>query len=313
MNTRNNNYHPEIINICNDAVFKAIFTKNTDDSRTALKSLLSAFLEKKLSIIDVTANDAPINDLRDRQIRFDISVRFNDGELANVEMTVNPRYYEALRFEYYTARLFLNQNIRGQDRTYRDLKPAYHLSFLCGNLYDDNDWLHRFIYYDPERKIRMGGLTEIMTVELNKLRGITGKTVKQIDSREGWALFMMYDRVDKKTGIIQHIITMDEGIAAADRVIRGFTETELEGLAAISRDKFDFDAREELADMKRNARAEGLAEGLAEGRIEGHAEGRTEGRTEAINETARKLKALGIPLAQIAEATGILPEQIESL
>jgi len=39
------------LNICNDAVFKAVFTKDTPESRTALKSLLSAFLERELSVL----------------------------------------------------------------------------------------------------------------------------------------------------------------------------------------------------------------------------------------------------------------------
>jgi len=283
--------------ICNDAVFKAVFTKNTDESRTALKSLLSAFLERELSVLDVMANESPINDLRDRQIRYDISVRFNDGELANVEMTVNPKKDESLRFEYYTARLFLNQDIRGTDKSYRDLQKAYHLSFLYGNLYPDKEWLHRFVYYDPERQIKMGGRTEIVTVELKKLRGITERTIERIDSREGWALFMMYYREDKKTGIIQKIITMDDGIAAADHVIRGFTESELEGFAAIAKDKFEFDAREELWEMKQAARAEGHAEGHAE----------------AMKDAARKLKAMGIPVNQIIEASGLSAGEIEYL
>ena len=311
---------PDPFSICNDGVFKAIFTKKTPESRTALRSLLSAFLEKEVSILKVTANEPPINKIGDRQIRFDISVRFNKGELANVEMTVHPKQYEGLRFEYYTARLFVNQNIRGRNKTYNNLKPTYHLSFLAGNLYPDTEWLHRFVYYDPERRIKMGGRTEIMTVELKKLKGITKRAVEQLDKRKGWALFMMYYRKDKKTGIIQKIIDMDEGIAAADQVMQGFTGTELEGLAAIAKDKFEFDAREELWEMKQAAHAEGLVEGRTEGLAEGRTKGRAEGLAEGLNEghkvlkdTARKLKSMGIPLEQIIEASGLSAEVINSL
>ena len=60
-----------------------------------------------------------------------------------------------------------------------------------------------------------------MTVELQKLGRITEKIVEQMDKREGWALFMMYYREDRKTWIIQKIIDMDEGIAAADEVVEG--------------------------------------------------------------------------------------------
>ena len=305
------------INICNDAVFKAVFTKNTTESRTALKSLLSAFLERELSVLDVMANEPAINDTRDRQIRFDISVRFNDGELANVEMTVNPKQFESLRFEYYTARLFVSQKIQGCGSTYRDLKPTYHLSFLGRNLYKDKEWLHRFVYYDPERMVKMGGRTEILTVELRKLKNLGEKLVEELDAQELWGLFMVYYREDKKSRIIQKIITMDDGIAAADQVMHGFTESELESLAAISRDKFDFDAREELYEMKlaarKRGRKEGLVEGRREGHAEGHAEGLAEGRAEAMKDTARKLKVLGIPLDQIIEVSGLPPELIEQL
>ena len=204
-------------------------------------------------------------------------------------MTVNPKQYESLRFEYYTARLFVNQDIRGQDKSFGDLKPAYHLSFLCGNLYSDNEWLHRFVYYDPERHVRMGGRTEIVTVELKKLEGLAEKTVEQMDSREVWALFMMYYREDRKTGIIQRIITMDEGIAAADQVIHGFTETELENIAEFAKLKFELDAKEELHDMRRKARAE------------------------AMKDAALRLRAMGIPLETITQATGLSAEETDAL
>ena len=80
-------------------------------------------------------------------------------------------------------------------------------------------------------------------------------------------------------------------------------------------------------------RAEGLAEGLAEGRVEGRAEGlaegreegRTEGRQEGIQEgiqegshlkaleTARNLIQMGLMDEQIAQATGLSIDQVQSL
>ena len=145
----------------------------------------------------------------------------------------------------------------------------------------------------------MGGRTEIMTVELKKVSGITERSVEQMDIRERWVLFMLKyrERIDEKTGIIQKIIGMEEGIAAADRVFQGFTESQLEAIAAIAKDKFEFDAREDLWEMKHTAQEAG----------------RAEGRAEAIKDTARKLKAMGIPLEQIAEASGLQAEVIEGL
>jgi predicted transposase/invertase (TIGR01784 family) len=298
--------YPDPLSICNDAVFKAVFTKDIPESKTALKSLLSAFLEREILDLNITANEPSINDLRDRLIRFDISVRFNDGELANVEMTVNPKQDEALRFEYYTARLFITQEIRGKDRSFRDLMPSYHLSFLCENLYPDREWLHRFVYYDPENRMKMGGRTVILTVELKKFMLLgEAKPAEKLDCLERWGFYMVYYRVYEKHNILQKIITMDDGIAAADKVMQSFTEDQQEALAALARDKFDFDAREELHDMKRAARAEGLAEGRAEGR--------EEGRAESLEEIARNALAKGIALELINDITGLGMETLKNM
>jgi predicted transposase/invertase (TIGR01784 family) len=87
--------------------------------------------------------------------------------------------------------------------------------------------------------------------------------------------------------------------------MRELTETERESLAEYARLKRELDAKEELLEMKEAAREEGHAEGRAEGRAEGLAE--------AMKETARKLKAMGIPADQITEVSGLSAEAIASL
>jgi predicted transposase/invertase (TIGR01784 family) len=54
-------------------------------------------------------------------------------------------------------------------------------------------------------------------------------------------------------------------------------------------------------------------EGRREGRAEGHREGHAEGRTEEKLEIARKMKAAGRPLTEIAQFTGLPTETIEQL
>jgi hypothetical protein len=124
-----------IIDICQDGVFKAVCTKDTPQSKAALTSLLSAFIGKELTVltITVTTNEVPIDDVHERQLRYDISVRFNDGELANIEITVNPKPAENIRLEYHLARLFVSQGIKGQGRSFSDLKPTYQLSIIAGH------------------------------------------------------------------------------------------------------------------------------------------------------------------------------------
>ncbi|MCL2443192.1 MAG: Rpn family recombination-promoting nuclease/putative transposase [Treponema sp.] len=43
-------------------------------------------INREVTIIVITANEPPIANLRDRQIRFDINCKAENGELINVEM-----------------------------------------------------------------------------------------------------------------------------------------------------------------------------------------------------------------------------------
>ncbi|MDR3283810.1 MAG: Rpn family recombination-promoting nuclease/putative transposase, partial [Treponema sp.] len=78
----------DLIDICWDNVFKSVFTRPIPESRGALSKLLSAIIDRELTVTNITANEPPVESLRDRQIRFDINCTMNNGELCNVEMTL---------------------------------------------------------------------------------------------------------------------------------------------------------------------------------------------------------------------------------
>ena len=60
-------------------------------------------------------------------------------------------------------------------------------------------------------------------------------------------------------------------------------------------------------------RAEGLAEGRKEGMAEGMEKGRAEGEKKALLNTARQMKADGLPTEVIAKYTHLTEEEIASL
>jgi predicted transposase/invertase (TIGR01784 family) len=64
---------------------------------------------------------------------------------------------------------------------------------------------------------------------------------------------------------------------------------------------------------RREGIQEGIEKGIEKGRREGKLEGRLEGRLEEKQEIARNLKALGIPLEQIVQITGLTEDQIREL
>ena len=81
------------------------------------------------------------------------------------------------------------------------------------------------------------------------------------------------------------------------------------------------DLRNQMAWARKEAIEEGLAEGRekgiiegrAEGRAEERAEGRAEGITQARQEMAEKLLAKGMSVDDIADVTGISPEEIRKI
>ena len=64
---------------------------------------------------------------------------------------------------------------------------------------------------------------------------------------------------------------------------------------------------------REEGRAEGRAEGLTEGLEKGRTEGLTEGMAKANLDNARKMKAKGFSVNDIAEITGLTLEEIETL
>ena len=88
---------------------------------------------------------------------------------------------------------------------------------------------------------------------------------------------------------------------------------------AVEKARRDLVSRLRSAEIKGHAaglaegEAKGRAEGKAEGRAEGEAKGRAEGEAARTREVAQNLLHLGLPIAQIAAATGLSATEIEAL
>jgi len=146
-----------VLDIRYDPVFKAVFTKETTNSRTALSHLISSLIGRTVTVDTIIANEPPIDDTRQRYLRFDIACKTGKGELINVEMAFNPYASEPVRLEYHAARLFVGQGLHGQDKTYDDLKETYQIAILAKErFFPDENFVHNFLYYDQNNHRRTG-------------------------------------------------------------------------------------------------------------------------------------------------------------
>jgi predicted transposase/invertase (TIGR01784 family) len=278
------------IDICLDNVFKAVFTKNTPESQGALSKLLSAIIGLDLSVITLSANEPPIDNIRDRQIRFDINCKADNGELVNVEMSLNPDPFEPVRLEFHAGKLFTAQDIRGGGKSYNDLKEAYQIAFLVKKrFFPDGDFFHRFEYYDPARDISLGGRSRIITMELSKLEAVVEKPAESMSAPEHWAVFLRYLTDKKKRRKINEIAEHEEGLAMAGEVLMNISRDEVERARLMSEYKYEIDTQSKLVEAKR------------------------EGKQEKAIEVARRLKARNVSADQIAEDTGLSSDEIAKL
>jgi predicted transposase/invertase (TIGR01784 family) len=287
-----------ILDIRYDPVFKAVFTKDTAESRTALSGLISALIGRVITVEVVIANEPPVDDLRQRYLRFDIACKTVGGEPVNVEMAFNPKAGEPVRLEYHAARLFSGQDIHGKTKNYNDLKETYQIAILAKeNFFPDDNFAHNFLYYDPDSRVPLGGRTRIITVELVKTEPAAGKPVEEMTGAELWAVFFQYLTDGEKRGKIIEIINREEGIAMALDTLVNITQDEIEYARMSTLLKSELDYQSGMADAERKGREEGLEEGHAEG----------------IAKAARNLKALGVSTEIIVKSTGLPPEEIAKL
>jgi len=292
----------DLIDIRYDNVFKAVFTRGTPESQTALSKLVSALIDREVTIIAIRANEPPIDDIRDRPIRFDINCRAEDGELINVEMCFNPNPFEPVRLEFYAGKLFIGQNIRGEEKTYADLRYAYQIAILAKQrFFPDGDFFHSFEYYDPKRRVSLNGRSRIITIELSKLKKVAEKPTAEMNAREHWAVYFEYLTKRKQRRKINEILKLEEGIAMASKVLLTISKDEIERARLLSEEKYELDMQSNLVHAKRVGHAKGMKKGMEKG------------MEKKTLEIAAKMKNAGKPLSEIAEFTGLSLETIASL
>jgi len=295
-----------VIDIRYDPVFKAVFTKETAESRIALSDLISALIGRTVTVDTIIANEPPIDDIRQRYLRFDVACKTDKGEPVNVEMSFNPDASEPVRLEYHAARLFVGQGLHGQDKTYDDLQETYQIAILAKErFFPDENFAHNFLHYDPDNHVSLGGRTRIITVELVKTGPVVDKPIEEMTNVERWAVFFQYLTDEEKRGKIIEIINREEGIAMALNTLANITQDEVEYARMSTLIKSQLDYQSGMVGARRK--------GLAEGFTKGHDEGLTEGFNKANLENARKMKAMDFLTEQIQAVTGLPIETIEQI
>ncbi|WP_461247105.1 Rpn family recombination-promoting nuclease/putative transposase [Treponema sp. R6D11] len=255
-----------VLDIRYDEVFKAVFTKDTANSKGALSALISALIGRTVKVDTIIANEPPVDYLQQRYLRFDVACRTEEGELVNVEMSFNPNASEQVRLEYHAARLFVGQDIHGNGKTYYDLKETYQIAILAKyQFFPDEELIHNFIYYDPKTCVPLGGKTKIITVELVKTKPIVDKPIEDMTTAELWAVYFQYLTDEEKRDKIVDIINREEGIAMATETLSNITQDEVEYARMTTLIKSELDYRTGMFEARQSGIKEGMEIGEGKG------------------------------------------------
>ena len=317
----------KFINPFTDVGFKKIFGQEV--SKDLLIDFLNDLLVGERSIKDITFLDKELlpEYMGDRGVIYDIYCTTEAGEHIIVEM--QNRFHSSFldRTLFYMCRAIGRQveNLREKRRKERELqtgKPETEEDFLLSEPMQEN-YGSRYklstVYGIFLMNFREPGLEEKFRTDTVIADRESGKVVnphfRQIFlqfpyfTKELKDCETLYDKLIYTLKNMQHWNRMPD--ALKEQVF-----SRLEELAAVANlsleDRIAYDKALDRYRVSRiveeDAREAGWKKGLAEGRAEGRAEGQAKEKV-AI---ARNLKSLGLSTAQIAQATGLTEEEVES-
>jgi predicted transposase/invertase (TIGR01784 family) len=307
------------LSIMDNIAFKAMLASDTEESREALRHLLSACTRREVSGVQVRNSELLPAHLGGKSPRLDVNVTFNDGEAADLEMQIKKTEDDLRdRAAFYAAMLQAVQSRKGH--AYKEIKRVYQVFFLNCILYPHSDKLPRRYYYMEEKEHdRLTEASEIIFYEMPKLEQrvqglLAGKAdINTLSKEEKWCIYMRYRHEDRAAKLIEELYRKEEGIMWAERAAAKIDRDYDKAIRRMNEIKDSMDE----AQRRYDAREEGLREGRNEGRNEGLAEGLAEGIQQGIQqgtlEIARKMKNAGRPLSEISEFTGLPAATIEQM
>ena len=287
-----------------DLTFKLIF-----EHEDLLISLLNALLPleegKQIEHVEyLPAELVPENPGKKDSV-VDVRCRETGGRHFIVEMQLNWNNEFRQRVILNAAKAVVKQLKPGEE--YKLVQPVYSLNLIndTGFESDPDDFYHDYAVVDVAHNDRRIEGLRFVFIELPKFKP---QTIAQKKMAVLWLRFLTEINVRTEEAPAELLENPETAKALKLLEKSAYTEGQL-----IAYDRFwDAVFRERVfyEDGFRKGEADGLAKGLSKGLAKGLAKGRAEGRDERTLEIARKMKARGKSVEEIAEMTDLSPEEI---
>ena len=279
----------ELVAIKTDLAFRAVFGRENERCKIALKELLN------------TALDLDIRDLRyvnplnlkayhgDKQSEMDIEVTTTGGERIDIEIQLRMMDGFHERIVYYAGKL-LGEALQ-ENQPYTEMRKCKVLSILDFVLFPQTQELHNcFLLKEQKQNFVFSDILELVFLEMPKL---TEKDVSQMSALERWLYFLRYVQDEGRREKIDQIIRESEGLQMAYKILQEVSADETLRAELRFQEKA---ARDRIAELT-YAQKEYLEKGM-------------EKRTLEI---ARNMLTMGLDIGVIAQATGLTREALQEL
>ena len=234
-----------------DAIFKTLFTDNSEEGQLARKSFLEATLGSEVSDIKLVQNELPIESEHDKQAVFDITCLLNGTNAANIEMqgiNVNNAYDK--RAEYQAAHLLNHTVTKGLD--WENMPEVFQISVL-NFIYDKemSDGVLVYTMKTAEGRTLSNRMT-IIFIELPKYKD-ESKSVENLTAVEKWCKFLLYADDGTRQDLVKDLCKSDGGIMAASGILAKISQDDINWVQQTNRDMWE---RDQLSLKRSRERAE---------------------------------------------------------
>ena len=287
-------------------------------NKDVLEGLIQVLIKEPVTITEILESESNKDCREDKGNRVDVKAMTGKGEIiiVEVQLTKERDFFQRILFGSVTA---INDQI-GTGQDYEVIKKVYSVNILYFNFGSGDDYAFHGV-------TTFRGMTnENAVLEFNnknerKYMDSERRRITSPDEVFPEYFLLIVNRFNEvaRTPIEEWMAYLKDGAIREDTTVPGLQEArrKLEYMSMTDEERREY--RDYMVsvhaakDAIETAKEEGRAEGRAEGREEGREEGRAEGEQAKAIDTARKMKAKGFSIEDIAEITSITVEEIDRL
>ena len=193
---------------------------------------------------------------------FDVCVEFDDGEISDIEMQAWKQNYDyGTRAEILTSKLLTNNTKRSKKWK---APKVYQISLINFHYKKSDNKEMKWYTMRDESGDTLSNRMNIIFIDLETIRSKLGTPVDLLTPIEKWGLFFCYVDHENETGYIDTLVNSEEGIMAADNIVKHMSEADSNWYTQFSIYKAECDYNTGIY----NARQEGIKEGAQQKAVE---------------------------------------------